>query len=335
MRLLVYGAGGPAGFNVCQAALAAGHEVAGTDSNHLHLPFVRACSDEAYIIPAVGEPGFAEEFASIHRPHDVIISQPEQGVRWLSENRPGLNILLPDDDVLRVCSDKRETALAWHQARLRRFAPVKVEDPYVDYLCLAADTFGTPFWLRATTGAGARGATLVDDLRTGHHWLRYWATRGFEGEWQAEEYLPGRDYCWTGIYAGGKLYAGFARERLEWIYPHLAPSGRTGTPTVAVTVDEPDVIEMAQRAVAAVDPKPNGVYCVDLREDASGTPRPTEINAGRFATTSPLYYKLGGANFVDLYVRLARGWTVPEYGPNCYPAGVTLSRHIDCGIHLS
>jgi len=40
-----------------------------------------------------------------------------------------------------------------------------------------------------------------------------------------------------------------------------------------------DVLRMAQNAVYAVDGKPNGIYCVDLREDKDGPPTPTEINA--------------------------------------------------------
>jgi hypothetical protein len=59
-------------------------------------------------------------------------------------------------------------------------------------------------------------------------------------------------------------------------------------------------------------------------------PRPTEINAGRWATTSPLYSELG-PNLPDMHVRLAAGETVEPLGDDVYPEGVKLLRHIDCG----
>jgi hypothetical protein len=325
LRVVCYGAGGPAGFNFCKAAQAAGWYVFGVDSSELHRPFVDACSDETVIGPL--------DEASSYLDADVFHSQPEQGVRLLSTRRDYLNVLLPNDDVLTVCRDKATSAIHWAGYGLRRFPPARITDPYPDALHHAADKLGQPFWLRATEGAGARGATLVDDLRTGYHWLRYWESRGFEGEWIAEEYLPGREYNWSGVFRDGELYAGFARERLEWLYPHLAPSGRTGTPTVAVTVDAPLVVDTALAAIDAIDPKPNGVYCVDLVQDFEGIPRPTEINAGRFATTTPLYHEVG-PNLVDIYLRLAMGEDVEPLGPDCMEPGITLARHIDCGTHV-
>jgi carbamoyl-phosphate synthase large subunit len=229
-----------------------------------------------------------------------------------------------------ACRHKPTAARIWFEAGLRELPalPFFADDPY--HANVAANTFGLPFWLRSSVGAGAKCATLVEDVKTAFHWAKYWESRGETVEWVAEEYLPGRDFCWTGVYRRGILYASFARERLEWLYPHLSPSGRTGTPTVAVTVHDERVNETAKRAVEAVDSEPNGVYGVDLREDRAGVPRPTEINAGRFPTTSPLYHELG-PNLVDLYVRLGAGEAFEPWGDDIYPAGIQLLRHIDCG----
>lgn len=324
MRILVFGAGGPAGVNVCKALHAADHEVVGVDASADHLPWA-----EPYCEETVASDGWSG-FGIVG--FDVVHSQIERLLPFFAA-ASNVPTLMPAPEVVRRCQHKPTTAAAWHHAGLRRFPPVTVVDPLPDTLHIAADTFGRPFWLRAAVGAGAKAATLVDDLRTGYHWMRYWYSRGERIEWVAEEYLPGRDFCWTGLYKDGVLCAGFARERLEWLYPQLAPSGRTGTPTISETVHDGRVSDMAKRAVSAVDARPNGIYCVDLREDKHGDPRPTEINAGRWATTSTLYHEVG-PNLPDLHARLAVGEPVEWLGDNIYPAGVRLMRHIDCPTRL-
>jgi carbamoyl-phosphate synthase large subunit len=213
--------------------------------------------------------------------------------------------------------------------------PVPIVKPWPDWVHLAADQFGYPFWLRATRGAGARGATLVEKPSMAYHWLRYWEDRGTEVEWVAEEFLPGRDYARTGVYKHGELVTSFARERLEYIYPNLSPSGLTGTPTVARIVHDDRVNEVAETAVETVDGYPHGVYAVDLREDYFGMPRPTETNPGRGGTTTGLWSVATDANFAHLAVRLACGdlSQVEKWAPlrrNALPDGLESRRHIDC-----
>jgi len=314
VRIAVLGAGGPAGVNVCRALDAAGHDVIGVDDNKDHLVWA-----EPYCVAVGRDAGPIEP--------DVFHAQPDEMVRWLAAT--DLPKLMPSLEVIDVCQDKARSVQLWAAAGLRTHA-VTIGPEIPDHLQIAADVLGLPFWLRASKGAGARGATLVDDLRTGYHWIRYWQTRGVEWEWIAEEYLSGRDYCWSSLWHDGVLIAGFARERLEWIYPHLSPSGRTGTPSISETVHNPDVNAMAFKAVRVIDERPNGIYCVDLREDQEGVPGPTEINAGRWATTSPLYSEFG-VNLPDLHARLAVGESVEPLDNDIYPAGVRLSRHIDCG----
>lgn len=305
--------------NVCRALHAAGHEVIGLDHDYRHLVWV--------------EPYCVEVSANVHPigfyEPDLVHAQPEEDMRWLAGSSH-LTKLMPSLDVVKLCQHKPTASMLWHAAGLRKFPPMQIASSVPDFLDIANCQLGNPFWLRSATGAGAKAATLVENQWTGLHWIKYWASCGENIEWVAEEYLPGRDFCWTGVYRRGVLYASFARERLEWLYPHLAPSGRAGTPTVAVTVHDHQVNTYAKQAVMAVDDEPNGVYGVDMREDRDGIPRPTEINAGRFPTTSPLYSELG-PNLVDLYARLGVGEAFEPWGDNIYPAGVTLLRHIDCG----
>lgn len=307
MRIAVLGAGGPAGVNVCRALNDAGHDVYGQDDNRDHLVWA-----EPFCTSTFGPLGAKLNDWGL----DVVCAQPDSMVRWLS--RQDVPKLMPSSRVIERCQDKTQAIERWSRLGLVRSSFVDVNE------------MRPPFWLRATSGAGARGATLIENRVTAYHWVRYWQSRGVDWEFMAEEYLPGRDYCWSSLWHDGVLVAAFARERLEWIYPHLSPSGRTGTPSISETVHNHDVNEMGFKAVRAVDDRPNGIYCVDLREDKNGIPRPTEINAGRWATTTPLYSELG-VNLPDLHARLAVGDDIESLGNDIYPAGIRLSRHIDCG----
>lgn len=330
MRVVVVGACGPAGVNVCRALDQAGHEVIGLDENPLHLPFGKRHGTMLHAAP-IGTPAFEQQLHELDA--DAVHSQPAAGLEWLAARRGVFPVCIPSSATIAATLDKKSVLATWNKTGLRSKPVVVIEEPQPDHLHIAADALGLPFWLRANRGSGARGATLVDELPVAHHWIRYWQTRGVEWEWIAEEYLPGRDYCWTSLWQHGRLIAAFTRERLEWIYPHLAPSGRTGTPAVSVTVHEELVAKVAMAAVTAIDPHPHGIYCVDLREDHRGRPAPTEINAGRWATTSPLYSPLG-PNLVDLHAQACAGEPLHPLGIDIYPSGRYLLRHIDCGSRL-
>jgi carbamoyl-phosphate synthase large subunit len=148
----------------------------------------------------------------------------------------------------------------------------------------------------------------------------------------ASEYLPGANLTWMSGFAAGRLVACASRERLEYVLPHVAPSGVTGAPAVTRTVARADVRALAERAVRAVDERPHGVYFVDLKEDAAGAPRVTEINAGRCGTTVHFYTE-GGYNFPWLLVQLAAGRAVEPLPDPAAAVEVDLYwvRTLDCG----
>lgn len=333
MRVAVLGAGGPAGVNALRALKAAGHECIAVDSDERHLVWCEQLAQTRHM----PEPTIEDINAlDVH----FVLPQPDPLVLWLSQHQAALNAktFLPSQSTVWACQDKRTTSLRWFRAGLREKQPHEVTEPWPDSLHLAADDLGLPLWLRATKGAGAKGAILVQRLDQAYHWIRFWQARGADIEWVAEEYLPGRDYAWSSVWFDGELKASFARERLEYLYPHLTPEGLTGTPTVARIVHDERVNQTAHQAVLAIDEKPHGIYSVDLREDEGGTPRPTEINAGRGFTTMGLW-SLYGANFLDLVVRLGvdgENWWLyrPDLSApdkwNAIPEGLTLHRHIDC-----
>ena len=169
------------------------------------------------------------------------------------------------------------------------------------------------------------------------HWIMYWLTRGVNWKWMVQEYLPGRNIAWQGIFKKGELIVSQTRERLEYIYPYLAPSGITGTPTIARTINGEKVNIMAMKAILAIEDKPNGVYAVDLKGNSEGIIVPTEINAGRFHTTSYFYanaaksLNIPRANMPEVFLKAAFDDDIPD-GPihDILPPDMFWLRHIDC-----
>jgi carbamoyl-phosphate synthase large subunit len=91
----------------------------------------------------------------------------------------------------------------------------------------------------------------------------------------------------------------------------------------------------------SLDEEATGIFCVDLKEDKNGMICPTEINAGRFFTTSYFFTSAGvkfnvpKANMPYLYVKLAYDEEIPEGEKySILPDNLFWIRHIDCGDHL-
>jgi carbamoyl-phosphate synthase large subunit len=113
-----------------------------------------------------------------------------------------------------------------------------------------------------------------------------------------------------------------------------SPTGVTGVTGLAKTVARGDLDEIARQAILAIDPRPHGIFGVDLKENAEGVPCPTEINIGRFFTTIQFFTELG-LNMPDLYVRLAMGEAVTvEHKLNPLPSEVYWVRSMDAQPRL-
>jgi hypothetical protein len=331
-RVLVTGAGGPAGVNFIRSLRAAEepYYIVGTDIDRFHLEWPDV--DVAYEAPRSSDPGYVDFLNDLIELEGVelVHPQPDGEVRVISENRDriGARTFLPSKGAIRVCQDKYESGRVWAEQGVQRTRAILIRSR--EDLEQAAAELGLPFWLRATEGAGGLGSTPVDQVDVGWHWIEYWRMRGKDWTFVAHELLGGRNLAFTSLWDRGRVVCSQVRERLEYIYPYLAPSGVTGTPVLAVTRRRPDVDEIATRAVRAIDPEASGVWSVDLKEDSEGVPRPTEVNCGRFFTTG-YFFTAAGVNIPDLYVRLGYGEELPELPPyGLLDEGIYWIRHIDC-----
>lgn len=343
-RIIVTGAGGPAGINFIMSLRIAPEKmfVVGTEASEyfIHL----TSTNKRYVIPEAKEAGYVDSLNKIIRKEkiDFVHPQPDIEVEIVSENREKLeaNVFLPAKKAVRACQDKLESARVWRKkdVPVAKTRKLRTERDVVK----AFEEFGSPIWIRARHGAGGRGSTAANNRETALSWIRYWKSRNVDWEFIAQEHLPGRNIGFHSLWKDGELITSMARERIEYIYSHLAPSGITGTPAVQKTVHDETVNKIGTDAVLAIDPSFSGIACVDLKENKEGTLCVTEINPGRMFTTSfffsyasKILRKDYCANIPYLYVKVAFNEHIPSVSTyNILPENVYWIRHMDAPARL-
>lgn len=335
-RVLVTGAGGPMGVNVTRSLKAAQPApwLLGTDCNAYHLQL--CLTDRRVLVPPASQlQEYLSTLQTLVREEGITMLLPTHPseVRVLAAHLdlfPEQRSLLPPASAVLQAQNKWSTWQLLCEAGLPVPRTYFIEERGDVQRCFD-EVEARPIWVR---GAGVPGGGIgVASLpcRSVEHavaWIEYW--RGWGG-FIASEYLPGRNLTWLGLFASGALIASQARQRIEYVIPHVSPSGITGAPAVSHTLCDAEVHRMGEAAVRALLPEPNGPFFVDMTDDPSGQPRITEINAGRFGTTIHFYTE-AGCNFPELAMRLAHGEQI-EGAPLIDPieAGTYWIRTLDCG----
>src|SRR6266566_2304386 len=103
-KVLVLGAGGPAGVNTCRALKAADHEVWIHDENPAHLELALPFADE--VLPGLTVGHF-----------DLVLPQPDSLVLRHAQmfSEVGGTRFQPSLSTILVCQDKFEAGLAWRR----------------------------------------------------------------------------------------------------------------------------------------------------------------------------------------------------------------------------
>ncbi len=335
-RILLTSCGSPPSQNVLQSLREAPTKfyIVGCDASKYHLEW--GDLDRAYEAPMNDDPNFIPWLNDLCEKEkiDLIHPQADRDVALLGAHRDELKarLSLPEQSVIANAQNKPRSAFLWFKSGLRKDSP-KTLNFYPD--CEeAARRFGLPFWMRAGHGAGAQGSCKANSLVEAFLWSTFWNMTRPTNYIFAQEYLPGRNFAFHSVWHDGKLLCSGVRERLEFVYPQHAVSGVTSSPVVARTVHNQAVNEMAENSILALDPKPNGVYSMDLQEDKDGIPRPTELNPGRFFNTS-YFFTAAGCNMPYVHVCAALDMPIPSYPLNdAVPEGRYWLRHIDSGRRL-
>ena len=347
LTVLVTGAGGIAGVNFVRALHASPrkYRVVGTDNSKYYIEFPDLAA--RYLSPRHDSADFTRKIATIAKKERAgfIHPQPSSEALVLSENRDELPapVFLPEPSVMEVGQDKLESQRKLEAESVPVAQTAALES--MESVESAYRSFKPPVWVRARHGAGGRLSLQCASLQEVSHWIGLWKLRGVPvSEFIMQELLPGKNIAWDSLWKGGRLVTSYCRERLEYPFKHISPSGITGTPSVERTVHDKEVNRIGESAVRAIAARPEGAFSVDIKGDAKGKPCVTEVDAGKFHTTMPLWgyvaYKHLGlpwySNLADLYVRLGTGEDAPPGVPkrDLIPAGYYMIRNIDSGLLL-
>ncbi|HXG35607.1 MAG TPA: carboxylate--amine ligase, partial [Dehalococcoidia bacterium] len=306
--VLITGAGGAPALNFINSLRVAPEPIytIGVDCDKYAL--ARAHSDSRHLVPRCDDPDYIMVLRQIitETGAQALFVQPDPEVAVISENRHrlGVTVFLPEKETVRICQNKYETYRRWQEAGLRVPQTLLVSNR-AD-LARAFTEFGD-IWLRPVTGAAGRGALHPQSLEEACYWLD--VSQGW-GRYTAARYLSPQSVTWQSIWNQGQLVVAQGRLRLYWEFADRAPSGVTGITGTGMTIADPELDELAQRAIFAVDSVPNGVFSVDFTYDDQGLPNPTEINIGRFFTTH-FFFTAAGLNMPYILVKLAYGEQPP------------------------
>lgn len=323
--ILITGAGGNAsvGFSKCLTNKK-DYLLIGTDSHPSLINF--AITDKKYLIPRADSPSYIKVLNEIIRKEkvDFLHVQPDKEIAVISKKRELIktNILLPEDRSITIAQDKMSTYLVLKENEVP--VPKSILISNEGDVDQAFKRLGSPVWCRSNRGAGGKGSLLVKSASVAKSWIEHWD--GY-GSFMISEYLPGKNLGWDSIWFKGKLVSSYTKERLEYAAASSSPSGISGTSGIIKCVRRSDIEKICMDTILAVDNKPNGIFSVDLKENINGKPYVTEINPGRFLSSSTHFFAESGYNLPLIYIELACGKkTLPKFA---YPSGKLLIRSLD------
>jgi carbamoylphosphate synthase large subunit len=342
-RILVTGAGGSAGNNVCWSLRVSkegkGLTLTGTDSDKTSIE-LNGWIDNAYELPPASSPRYLPKLNEVIRKDkaELVLPQPDSEVGRLSKDRDRVKarMLLPDPSTVDVCQDKYAALLKWSKKDLRK-KPI-VLSPRLRHWKELAKEVEFPCWVRARHGAGGSLSCLAKNWESVEYWIRYHWSERLKTDFVVEEYLPNRDYCFMSIWNDGNLVTSMVRERLSWVGHRIDGAG--GTSKLNRVVHSDKVNTAALGAIRAISDLPHGIFCVDLKEDGNHNPRPTEINC-RF-TTNVHYLTLASLkmgrpewNFPWLAAKIALDEKIPGCRTlNALPEGLWFTKNTDMGFTM-
>lgn len=343
-RILVTGAGGSAASNYIQSLRHNPKKekfyIVGVDKKKYHIELANV--DKRYLLPGIDDPSYISKLNKIIATEkiDLVHPQPDVEVDFLARHTKDVKakMLLPKPETIDLCQNKMQLTdlLKKNNLNVPEAYYLESEKDLKKALKKLLKT-NEKVWLRAIRGAGSRAALPVKNVDHAKMWVDYWRImKGLNyGDFMVSEFLPGAEYAFQSFWIDGKIIMSQTRERVEYIFGNLTPSGQSSSPSVAVTVHNDAVNKLAHDAIKLADKKATGIFCADIKTNKNGEVCLIEINAGRFFTTSN-FFSEAGLNVPYYYTKYALGEPVKHnLKPyNNIPAGWYWVRMIDMGYKL-
>jgi len=331
-RIHIGGAGGAPSNNVIRSLRESSRSDYLIGASSVPTDLFLADVEEKHVVLPATHPDYARRMLQLlaDRRPDFIHVQHDFEVRALSRIRDevhalGIKTYLPAADTIENCVDKYLSYEKWCSSGLRVPRTILLKDE-AD-LKQAFDTLGETLWIRAVEGGGGQGSVPTNSYEFARLWIdRY---QGW-GSFSAAELLTDRSVTWLSLWHEGELVVAQSRQRRSWNFGNRTISGVTGITGVAETIANATVDRVAQDAILTLDPKPHGIFGVDMTYDQAGWPNPTEINIGRFFTTVYFFTK-AGLNMPEIYCNIVLDGNFPSLPTriNPLPPGLIWIRGMD------
>lgn len=331
-RLLVGGAGGTPSNNFIQSIRESSEKlfIIGMTSDPYDL--CKANVEKKHLVPNANEKDYyliLEEIIKEDKPEFIHV-QNDFEVLAISKFRNRLKKMdvgtcLPKHESVENCINKLKSWEIWEKSSIKVPKSLIINDEHD--LKEAFQNLGDTIWIRSIKGAAGNGSLPASSMDFAKSWIDYF--NGW-GDFMAAEYLSPTSVTWMSLWDKGELVVAQGRKRINWAFNDRTLSGVTGITGAGITISDPQVDEIAQKAILSIDSAPHGIWSVDMTYDHDGVPNPTEINIGRFFTTSFFFTKLG-LNMPHLYLKVAFNEELPkiEKNINPLPSGYTWIRGMD------
>lgn len=314
-KVLLLGCAGSAGINFIKSLYLNNLiEVVGIDINKYYLEMVPTRKKYLIIREKGKEDEYVRKINKIIKEEkiDFVHAQPDTEVKILSDYRDNVvaKTLLPSKRAIDIFQNKWKTfqILRSHNISVPQTYSLTHENSLKNIFAHRKDLL----WIRSNKGAGGKASLPVKTYAEAVAWVNFWMGRGLRRtDFSVSEFLPGREISTLMIWHDGKLICSAQKERIEWLQSNVSVSGSGTTTAIQKTVHDESVNTLCTRTIKAVEKKPQGVYVVDAKQNKNDIFCVTEVNPGRFFTTS-LFYPTAGVNMPYIYVALGLGLPIPK-----------------------
>lgn len=294
MNILINGIGGPTPRSIAGAIRAKykGAKLIGVDSNTKALGFyMKDLVDESMVIPRASSEDYWPTILKIIEDYqiDFAFVQPEAevtawGIYFEQHGHYPCPVLIPPLVHVNYLMNKAKMADLLHGTH---YIPKTVtlwqgtED-----LSFIENEIGYPCWIRASVGSGGLGSLKLNSVKELEAWL---FIHKEVAEFTVSEFLTGRHLANQMLYLNGELIKNAGLHCAAYVMADIAPSKVTGNTSYGKFINEPHLLEFCEEVMHFIEKqtgvKAHGVYSFDLKEDADGNLKVTEINIRHMAYT--------------------------------------------------
>ena len=266
------------------------YKIIGIDANKKAVGFfMKGLVDEYYVCPRCSDPNyfpFIEKLVK-ERHIDYAFVQPESEiVEWgdyFDKNGKYPCPVFMGCKLLSV--SLKDKSIMADLLKDTEFIPktikVTLNNPRFDEV---EKEIGFPCWIRATEGTGGLGSLKLEDLSCYKSWL--FINRHLP-EFTVSEFLSGRHLANEMLYYNGEYVKGASLECVEYVMANTMPSHVTGTTAFGRFLNEDRINEFCDKCIKYLEKKlgvrAHGILSFDLKEDADGNLKVTEVNIRHMA----------------------------------------------------